>query len=211
MKESIKIILLVSWPLYLNDFYLIPYQNASALIWPLDFFAHVIIPTATIWYLIKNKKLKLIETGLTKPIELTSIFAGIILCIIQFIVLRVYIYPELSNALPRGLFNGYPFPPYGTLRLFAILYAAFAAGIFEEIIYRGIVTSQLEKFIKSKISVFFVSCIIFAGIHWGGGPVPLIYTFLWALIPTYWYMKKRKIWGLMVCHTFYDCLVSLLF
>lgn len=82
-----------------------------------------------------------------------------------------------------------------------------SAGILEEIIYRGIVMGQLEKSGLSSSRTVLLSCLIFGGIHWGGGPASVIATCLWAIIPSVWYVRTRDLYGPIICHILYDALL----
>jgi len=62
MKKSIAIIALLTWPLCLNDLYLIALGNARlGLLWALDVFFYLLIPVATFIVLVRRGKISLRE------------------------------------------------------------------------------------------------------------------------------------------------------
>ena len=209
MRRPIIIILLLVWPLYLNDLYLIPLQDAQQSIawWGIDSVFRLLIPGATLWFLFTSKTVSCSEAGLIKPFSLSAILAGALLAFALLITSRVLIEPWLWNFLPYGeLFFGYILPDHGPYYFIAIIYFVITAGVFEEIIYRALVTSQLEKMTESKTLVVIFSCIIFAAIHWSEGIAKVIFSFFIALPLTLWYMRTRRVWGMISCHIIYDFL-----
>lgn len=209
MSRPILIILLLIWPLYLNDLYLIPLQDAqeTLLWWGIDAMFRLGAPLMTLWCLARANLVTVSDTGLVRPIHLPTIAAGTFLAVFFFITERELLDPWLWDLLPYGeLFSGYSLPDHDFYYFPAIFYFAVTAGVFEEIIYRAIVTNQLEKMIESKTVVIIISCSIFAGIHWSEGMAKIIFSFFIALPLTLWYMRTRKIWGMAACHVLYNFL-----
>jgi membrane protease YdiL (CAAX protease family) len=208
MNQSVKIILLLVWPLYLNDIYLICLDNTHiGLLWILDILFYFMIPVATIIWLESKGKISLSAYGLTKLPHPNSIIKGITLCLTLIIVFKFYLGPIINGLMPGKLFYGYIFPESQPFRFIIILYASLSAGVLEEIVYRGVVTTELRKHIQSKLLLVIFSCFIFAGIHWSEGPAKVTQTFIWAIIPTIWFLKERNLWGPIVCHFLYDFMI----
>lgn len=208
MKRSITIIALLAWPLFLNDLYLIPLGNTRlGLLWTLDLVFFVGIPSITLVFLVKTGRLTLQEIGLAYPPRPRSILAGLALCALLVLVIHWNFRPWIRSIFPWRLFPGYDFPPTQPLRGYVIAYAAITTGVLEELIYRGVVISQMRKAGRSAAFAVIVSCAVFAGIHWGEGPAKLIWTALWGLIPAIWFVRTRTIWGPITCHTTYIALV----
>lgn len=196
------------WPLYLNDIYLIALNNSRlGLLWMLDILFFLLIPSATLFWLYRNRKISLQGIGLANRPTAVTIMAGVLLCAGLVILIQWNLRPFLNALLPWHLYAGYDFPHSQPLRSITILYAALTAGILEEIVYRGIVTTELQKHIHSKVMVVVLSCVIFAGIHWSEGPATLIYIGTWAIIPTIWFLKQKNLWGPITCHILYDLLI----
>ena len=207
MKKSVAIIALLVWPLYLNDLYLMALDNTRiGLLWALDVVFFLLIPTTTLVCLVRADRISLREIGFAKPPQPISIIAGIALCGILVVLDQWTLFP-LLNQLPGRLFIGYDFPASQPLRILTMIYAALTAGLLEEIVYRGVVTTELKKHVRSPAGVVLLSCLIFAGIHWSEGPGKSISTSFWAIIPTIWVLKRRSLWGPIVCHALYDFLI----
>lgn len=208
MKKSIAIIALLAWPLYLNDLYLIVLGNMRlGLLWTLDIVFFLLIPVTTLIILVRCGKISLREIGLASPPKPISIIAGLALCAVSVVLIEWTLRPWIEGLLPWELFAGYDFPTHQPLRGCLIAYAALSAGFLEEIVYRGVVISQLTKHGKSAGFAVVASCIIFAGIHWGEGIGKLIWTAVWAIVPAIWFVKTRTIWGPITCHTTYLILI----
>ena len=203
------IILLLVWPLYCNDLYIIPLQGNQQSIgwWGIDLIFRCLVPLATLWYLFKNNHVTRAEAGLAQRASFSQILAGALLAGVLFIVSRRIVEPWLWDLLPYGeFFSGYTLPDQTLYAFLILLYFVTVTGVLEEIVYRAVVTSQLEKMIPSKTAVIICSCLIFAGIHWSEGLAKVVFSFLFALPLTLWYLKTRKIWGMIVCHALYDFL-----
>ncbi len=203
--NPIKIIALVSWTYFLNDFYLIYIQNSNLpLLWSLDVIFYTLIPTMTIIFLIKKGHITKEILGISTPFKMKYLRYGLYLCLGMLLIysgfLRVIIYKYLSS----GLFIGYGFPKEKVLFYITVIYAAVSAGILEEFIFRGIVISQLEKYKLSKFSIVIISCIIFGCIHWGQGLEKIVGTAVIGIVPAIWYLKTRQNWGNIIFHATYN-------
>lgn len=208
MKKSIAIIVLLAWPLYLNDLYLIALGGDRLdILWTLDVIFFLLIPVTTLIWLLRSKRITLAEIGLGASPRPVSIFAGLALCGILIVLIEKGLRPWIEGLLPWELFAGYDFPARQPLRGCLIVYASLSAGALEEIVYRGVVISQMRKHGKSAAFAVAASCLVFAGIHWGEGLGKLIWTATWALVPAIWFVKTRTLWGQMTCHATYLLLI----
>jgi len=208
MKRSITIIALLAWPLYANDLYLIALGNSRlGLLWSLDILFFLLIPTATLVWLIRSKRISILEIGLGSPPNAEALIAGLSLCAILIVLFHWNFDPWAGRMLPWRLYAGYDFPKDQPLRGCLIAYAALSAGFLEEVVYRGVVISQLRKNGKSAVYAVAMSCIIFGGIHWSEGPAKVLATGLWSVPLAFWYVKRKSLWGPIACHTLYDLLI----
>jgi membrane protease YdiL (CAAX protease family) len=207
MKKSIAIIALLVWPLYLNDLYLIALGNTElGILWTLDIIFFLLIPMGTLVYLVRSKCISLREIGFASPPKPISILAGLGLCALLVVLDHWTLYPML-NQIPGRLFVGYDFPTHQPLRGCLMAYAALSAGFLEEIVYRGVIISQLMKNGKSATFAVVASCVVFGGIHWGEGPGKVLSTGLWSIPLAIWFVKRKALWGPIACHTLYDLLI----
>jgi membrane protease YdiL (CAAX protease family) len=150
--------------------------------------------------MVKHGHVSLCDMGLAKAPHVISIIAGAGLCVFLLLPMA-YLHIHLKAIAPWRLFAGYGFPSQQPLRFIVIAYAALSAGILEEIVYRGVIVSQLRKHLKSGAVVVFLSSAVFAGIHWGEGPAKLVETFIWGIILSSWFYRTRTLWSLMTCHS----------
>jgi len=207
MNQSFKTVLLLVWTYYLNDIYLIVVNSSQlGLLWTLDVIFYFLIPTATLVWLFKTGRISLQELGLDKRPKLFSVMCGLVLCIVLYVTLEIFFSSSFENlTLALGhLSTGYNFPETQPMRGILVVYASITSGVLEEIIFRGVITTRLQKYIHSRSWVVMLSCLIFAGIHWSEGPAQLIKTFVWALLPTIWFLKRKDLWGLILCHSLYN-------
>ena len=85
-----------------------------------------------------------------------------------------------------------------------VFFYAITAGVYEEIIFRGIYTKLFEGYFKQKWLFFSFGALLFASAHWCNGPVNLIHTFAWGMIALVIYFYRRKLLSLMLMHAAYD-------
>ena len=198
--------LLLVWPLYLNEFYLIPLTRLGNLrvLWGLDLLVYCAIPVATLLWIFRSGQLSRQELGIASPEWHTDpaglkrfaldLAGALVICALPVWLLENHLWPLLKdtafNQPPWKLFDGYEFPSREPWLTLSIIYAALTAGVLEEVIYRGAITSLLRRHIKGFWPLVAASSAVFAGIHWGEGPARLLYTFIWGILPTIWYLKR---------------------
>lgn len=197
------LIVLLVWPHYANDLYLILLGTRSVgMLWILDLIVYTLIPAATLFVLIRRGTLTLAGLGLGRAPRVAAIVLGVTYGILSYFFMMV-ILSYLRKVMPWHLLSGYDYPPMLPLRWVTVIYAALSAGLLEEVIYRGAVISQLRRKISSGGIVVLLSCLIFSGIHWGEGPSKVIATFLWGIVPGAWFHSMNETWGLIAAHTCY--------
>lgn len=200
-------IVLLIWPLYINDLYLIVlWDNRPVLLWAFDCLFFTIIPSATLFWLICTKQITLAEIGLTARLRVISIITGLVLAPVLIIIVFYRLGPALENLMPGRIFPGYVIANRDPWRWILIVYASVTAGVLEEVVYRGVVISQLQKHLGSGVGVVLLSSIIFGGAHWGEGPGKVVTCFIWAIPIGFWFLRKKSLWGPIVLHTLTDLL-----
>ncbi len=214
--------LLLVWPLYLNELYLIPLSRLGSLrlLWGLDLLVYCAIPVVTLLWIFRSGQLSRQELGIASPGWHTDpaglkrfavdLAGALVICALPVWVLENQLWPVLKtttfNQPPWKLFDGYEFPGREPWHTFSIIYAALTAGVLEEVIYRGAITSLLRRHIRGFWALVAASSAVFAGIHWGEGPARLLYTFIWGILPTIWFLKRGNLWAPILAHTVYDYL-----
>jgi membrane protease YdiL (CAAX protease family) len=82
----------------------------------------------------------------------------------------------------------------------ALIATVLIASVAEEIIFRGyLLTAFLEKGYK-KVTAITFSVLIFASVHIFFGPGFILYIIVWALIPTYLYLKFKSLYPAILFH-----------
>ena len=208
MERIIIIVLILTWPYFLNDFYLI-FINCEdlALLWILDAIFFTLIPGISLWVLYRKKLINLADAGFGERLKPSSIIYGILLCVFLLFAIHLNIYPWLRAILPGSLCCSYDFPKSGLIRPLLIIYAAATAAIFEEVICRGIIISKIKEKTVSSAFPIIISAMVFGLMHWCQGPAKIIAMFLWAIIPAIWVIRKGHIGGVIICHFFYGLLI----
>ena len=208
MKTSIFIMILLSWTFYINDFYLmvIPSTNLK-LLWTLDLIFFTLIPLTTMIYFYKKKIITLNHIPLNMPFKIKYIYLGLGLCGLFYILDYLFIGNILNRVFPERLFNGYSFPSPEPIRLITVIYASLSAGILEELIFRGVIVTELNKHIKNTTLLVISASLIFALIHWGQGFGKIIDVFIFSIVPTLWFIKTKQLWGNIIFHTTYNFII----
>ncbi len=208
MKRCARIIGLLVWPLYLKDLYLISLGNDRlGILWSLDVVFFLLIPSATLFLLTKSGRLEASVIGLNVFPKLIDFLVGVGLCAILLPIFSFFLIPTLESVFRGRLFVGYDFPDRQPLRFILIIYAALSAGILEEIVYRGVVISELQRASLPPALAVAISCLIFGGIHWGEGLGKVVAMALFGMPFAIWYVRRRSLWAPIISHTLYNLLI----
>lgn len=208
MNRDISLFLLISWPYFLNDLYLIPLSKTSqlGLLWTLDIVFYCLVPITTLFILYRKGQFKPDHIGLNRLPPLSGVAIAVIVALLSYIILTMNLGPWLfANGCCRTCL-GYAFPSADILKWITIIYAAVSAAFLEEIIFRGILITTLKKYIQRKWVIVILSCLIFTFIHWCGGSGKLIFTFLAGLVFTFLYLRRGRLAEPIICHMIVDFL-----
>lgn len=77
--------------------------------------------------------------------------------------------------------------------------------VSEELVFSRVVLSVLQKHM-SKFKAAVASILVFGLIHWGRGFESVTISSIWAIVPTYFILKYRSIYPLMIAHLVTDFL-----
>ncbi|HLK30113.1 MAG TPA: type II CAAX endopeptidase family protein [Puia sp.] len=92
-----------------------------------------------------------------------------------------------------------------------LIFAAFTAGVTEELVFRGYLLPRLAFIFKNSYLAVFVSSLLFAVMHFGYGTIiNAIGPFIIGAIFAIHYMKYRNIVFLIVFHFLWDILAFLI-
>ncbi|MEZ0225987.1 MAG: CPBP family intramembrane glutamic endopeptidase [Alphaproteobacteria bacterium] len=214
--SALMLFIAVAWPYYFNDFYMIALSATASLglLWALDVTFYCLIPAVTLYVLYRRGRLAHVRESLRQPPKLWLVVCmALVISILTHFVFNLMVFPWLTNNICCRMCAPYAFP-LGSLGILTAVYAAVSAGILEEVIFRAHLITLMERVLKPhmgtetrrKIAVAFVSCALFALIHWCEGPGKVVSTFLLGLLPTVIYMRSRNLWFLVLWHTIHDAL-----
>ena len=212
-KKALLAFVALSWPFYLNDFYLIPLsgrQGAIGLLWVLDVIFYALVPCITLAVLYKKGLLEFLKPALALPRDrrlLATIAGGFALAFVtHFVFTRVLDSFIMSLGCCRQCL-GYPLPRHELAAFLVTIYAPLSAGILEEVIFRGVLIDLLKKYTARPFVIIVSGAAIFAAIHWCGGSGKLMATFLIGMIPAALYLRTGNLWLPMLWHVLHDAVV----
>jgi len=110
------------------------------------------------------------------------------------------LFGPLSNLVSNERLFVFPPYPSTSLKIIDLTFGLLLVALSEEFIFRICLIEWLESFSLGRISVTVISCFIFATIHWGHGSVNVVLVFVWALLPAYYYQKKKDIFPCVLAH-----------
>lgn len=201
----------LSWPLYLNDFYLIALSGRKetvGLLWVLDVIFYTLVPVITLVILYQKGSLQCLKSAFAKPRRLGLTLAGAAgLALVTHIVFTNFVDLILMRLGCCRLCYGYPLPRDAVAAALVMAYAPLSAGILEETIFRGVLTELLKKYATHPALLAVVNAALFAAIHWCGGAGKLAATFLIGLIPAALYLRTGNLWLPVLWHVFHDAIV----
>jgi len=212
-KRALLAFIALSWPFYLNDFYLIALsgrRGAIGLLWVLDVIFYALVPCITLAVLYKKGRLDFLKPALAIPRDkrlLATIWAAIALTFVTHIVFTRGLDGMLMALSCCRQCLGYPLPKHELAAFLIAIYAPLSAGILEEIIFRAVLIDLLKKYTVKPLIIIVSSAAIFAAIHWCGGSGKLLATFLIGMIPAAIYLRTGNLWLPLLWHVFHDAIV----
>ncbi|MBN2040118.1 MAG: CPBP family intramembrane metalloprotease [Spirochaetes bacterium] len=218
MKDNINTrsvllrLLFISLPLLLNDFYLqlIPEDSVKLNI-ILDLIIYTGWQTSVIYFAYKAGWFTFTDLGISLKNLKKQVLYGIVLLIIilVLIIALTLIFGVLKNKFNMNISSiwYFPVPKWHPLAVFLyVFYLSFTAGIYEEIIYRGIVIRQLRFATSNKFLLIFGSAVLFTLIHWSMGLSTWIEAFVYGILWAFLFLKYRSLIPIMTAHFLYDFL-----
>jgi len=134
---------------------------------------------------------------------------GIILFVCVFFaytgITIALLYAKTHYGISVESFWYFPLPKWNGACVFLyVLYLSVTAGIYEEIIYRGIAIHQLRTLTSNTCILVLSSTLLFVAIHWSMGPGTWIEAGLWGALWAYLYIKTHSLLPIMIAHFLYD-------
>jgi len=210
-RAALKL-LVISLPLLLNDFYLMLMPLGQDLLnIVLDLIIYIGWQGSIIYMAYKAGWFTFDDLGLRPKSVVREIMKGLLLLVAVFFVFLALI--GLAKLL-KGFFGleiyskwYFPLPHWhpGLVFLY-VFYLSVSAGIFEEIIYRGMAIAILKSVTGRKTVLILVSAMLFTLIHWSMGPMTWTIAFIFGLLWAFLFIKTGSLIPVMVAHFTFDFL-----
>lgn len=203
-------IALISSPLWLNDFYLkhLP-REAGELRLILDVLVYICWQSSLIYLAYRAGWFSLADLGISFVNPLRQTLQGLLILLMVFAILLVLLL--IRAALNKAFGMNLPGPHAETLPLWHAgwvflytFYLAVTAGIYEEVVYRGIVLAQLRKLTQNRFILVCASALVFSAIHWSLGLATLILAFFLGAFWAALFISQNRLIPVMIAHFLFD-------
>ncbi len=213
-----KAALVAAWPVILlglvNGTYKEALYSNPALYWVVDLTQWIALPVGCLALLYSRARVGPSDYGLSLPGRSYPVWELAGAALLAMLLLGAA-YWGLIAVLWR--FPGFEAPtfthhsviPDGPEKIVVVAYLALAAGVVEEIFFRGLPWFGL-RIIANRNSRRFVyiigTSILFGLIHWENGTPEILATFVYGVIAAFLYLKLLNLWPLIGAHVLLDIL-----
>ncbi len=196
--------------LLLNGFWTGPlFRYSTAAYWIVDVLSHLLIPALMLFLLAKFYRVYPRDYGfggLTVATRTIDLIGLTLIVGIMFWISYVPVSAMLGSLLGSELsaftyFN--VLPEAGIGHILVVVYFSVSAGIFEEIMYRGLPWRYFSLLTEKRtpvISYALISSILFGFAHWENGLHEVFATFTLGFVACVLYAKIRNIWPFVIAH-----------
>ena len=194
----ILILTLLTLPFYLNDF-----SNIFISDWRLwmliDYTTVKLFPFIVVIWLIRSKKIKLSEFGLT----FGSVKSFVIVFLIgtlagTFIVQNGYL--VLNKFSGYSSLGGIPEIESSLWQWIDLTLGLLMVGVFEELIFRGFLHTFLARYTRRLPVIIGISSVAFGLIHWSGGFHQVMLAAAAGAVFMALYLRTRSLPPIMLAH-----------
>lgn len=150
---------------------------------------------------IRERKNARLDVGLLVYFTLLSVLGLWLLSHIGLVIGAKFArhYPDV---LPRVINYYAHIPKEGISAVLATVYFAVTAGVIEEYVFRGLLSTVCGHYFRRSVPVFVIlSTVSFAWVHWGGGLVNVIAAGVQGVLLTFVYVRTGDIRLPMLAHT----------
>lgn len=197
-------------PLLLNDLYLplVP-GDAHRLNLVLDVLVYIAWQSTVIYLAFQARWFSVGDLGITSEDLPRQVLWGIMLLIL---VLLLYVMLLFALKYAERLFHTglsftwyFPLPDWKPVPVFFyVLYLSITAGVYEEIVYRGMVISLLRRVTSRRWALVLGSALIFTAIHWSNGPQTWAEAFVFGSLWAFLFIRRGRLIPIMIAHFLYD-------
>lgn len=191
------LVLLVS-PFYLNDFASIFIKDWRLWLF-IDYVGVKVFPLVVTLWLIRSKKMRPAELGLTTQSVPSFLIAFLILALVGTVI-------DQNGYLLIAKLPGYPplgdMPVIGSLawNWIDLTLGLLLVGIVEELVFRGYMYTFLSRFTQSSSAIVAVSSVAFGLIHWSLGLHAVLITSIIGAVFMSAYLRTRALPPVMLAH-----------
>ncbi|MEW6528196.1 MAG: CPBP family intramembrane glutamic endopeptidase [Spirochaetota bacterium] len=204
----IRLLVLAS-PLLLNDLYLplVP-KDATKLNLVIDVLIYIGWQSTLLYVTYEAGWFSWSSLGINLK-QVKQWLWGVVLFTFVFVVYTgitiAFIYAQKHHGISIPSFWYFPLPQWKPFYVFLyVLYLSITAGIYEEIIYRGIAIHLLKTLTSNTFVLVISSTLLFVAIHWSMGPGTWMEAALWGALWAYLYIKTHSLLPIMIAHFLYD-------
>ena len=190
--------LVIAAPFYLNDF-----SNIFVKDWHLwlfiDYTSVKLFPLLAIVWLVRKKFAAPADFGFTA--QRAGSFIGVFTAM-TFIgtVIDQNLLPFLKQILGDTAIGGMPDITSPMWNWIDLTFGLLLVGIFEELVFRGMIFTVLRRQTQSAAAIVAVSSIAFGLIHWSGGFHAIINAAVIGAVFMIFYLRTRSTPALMLAH-----------
>lgn len=180
---------------------------------PLPFYSYTLVCLLIIYIFLKRKSKTFRDIGLKKNgISLKTIFIGISSALLWMAFMRWGFAPIISALFTVPDYTEYDFIKNNISNLMITIVAAWlVGGFYEEIAFRGIIGSALEKYFKPLWVSVFISSMLFGIYHWQQGIFGIVAATLGGLYWSFIYLYfGRNLWNSILSHALFDTITLIL-
>jgi membrane protease YdiL (CAAX protease family) len=204
-------LLILALPLLLNDFYLplVP-EGSVKLNLILDLLVYIFWQCSVIFLAYKAKWFSIPDLGIYfKNLNKQVLWGFVFTVTALFVSLLIFIL-EIQIQKKTGIVlsdNWYysPNPNWNAWQagIYAV-YFSLSAGVLEELVYRGIVISQLKRISTNTLFLVLTSTFLFVAIHWSNGFIAWMEAAVFGSFWAYIFIRTGKLLPLILAHFLYD-------
>lgn len=191
------LILLIS-PFYLNDF-----ANIFIKDWRLwlfiDYVGVKLFPFVVTLWLIRSKKMRSAEFGLTTQ-SMPSFFVVFLILSLVGTIIDQNGYQLITKLPANSSLGDMPVIGSPAWRWIDLTFGLLLVGIVEELVFRGYMHTFLSRFTESSSAIVALSSVAFGLIHWSSGLHAVLITSIIGAVFMIAYQRTRTLPPVMLAH-----------
>jgi membrane protease YdiL (CAAX protease family) len=193
----LALILLVS-PFYLNDFASIFIKDWRLWLF-IDYFGVKLFPFVVALWLIRSKKMRPAEFGLTTQ-SVPSFFAVFLVVALVGTVIDQNGYQLIAKLPGYAALGGMPAITSPVWDWVDLTLGLLLVGIFEELVFRGFLHTFISRYTENAFAIVVISSVAFGLAHWSQGLHAVLITSIIGAVFMMAYLKTRSLPAIILAH-----------